>query len=132
MATGLAGLDLLLGAAFLAFTQLMVYVGGILILILFGVMLTNREPFLIKRMKTTGLVGPGICAGIILFVAIGYCVCTVQWQGSEKLGYEIETSRHIGNALMSDFILPFEIASVLLLVSLVGAAMVARRGGVKR
>ncbi len=128
--SGLAGLYLLLGAEFLAFTQIMVYVGGILILILFGVMLTNREPLLIKRMKATGLVAPGVLAGLILFTAIGYSVCTVDWKVTDQpLPADADTPARIGNALMSDFILPFEMASVLLLVALVGAAMAARRGG---
>ncbi|MBI4615126.1 MAG: NADH-quinone oxidoreductase subunit J [Planctomycetes bacterium] len=88
--SALAAIFLLLGAEFLAFTQILIYVGGILILILFGVMLTNREPILVRRAKTVGLVVPGaLCAGLVL-AGLVYVICTVGWNtkaGNEKRVY---------------------------------------------
>ena len=77
---GLSGLFILLGAEFLAFTLIMVYVGGILILILFGVMLTNRDPIFLRRTRSIHLVFPGaVCAALIL-AGLFYVILKVDWK----------------------------------------------------
>ena len=68
--SGFAGLYVLLGADFLAVTQVVVYLGGILILILFGVMLTHRDPALVRRARRLNIVVPGIGGGAILAAAV--------------------------------------------------------------
>src|SRR5438552_2933154 len=68
--SGFAGLYVLLGADFLAITQVIVYLGGILILILFGVMLTNRDPYVTKRIPRLNLVVPGIVGSLALAAAV--------------------------------------------------------------
>src|SRR5213078_2645988 len=68
--SGFAGLYVLLGADFLAVTQVVVYLGGILILILFGVMLTHRDPALVRRARRLNIVVPGIAGGAILAAAV--------------------------------------------------------------
>lgn len=68
--SGFAGLYVLLGADFLAVTQVVVYLGGILILILFGVMLTHRDPALVRRARRLNIVVPGIAGGAVLAVAV--------------------------------------------------------------
>jgi len=68
--SGFAGLYVLLGADFLAITQVVVYLGGILILILFGVMLTHRDPALVKRARRLNIVVPGIAGGAVLAAAV--------------------------------------------------------------
>jgi len=67
--SGFAGLYVLLGADFLAVTQVVVYLGGILILILFGVMLTHRDPAPVRRARRLNIVVPGIAGGAILAAA---------------------------------------------------------------
>src|SRR5947207_1126856 len=74
---GVAGLYGMLGADFVCFTQVVVYIGGILILLLFGVMLTNREPILLHRAATHQLVLPGLFAGAIFLVALLYVTFNV-------------------------------------------------------
>jgi NADH-quinone oxidoreductase subunit J len=125
---GVAGLYGMLGADFVCFTQVVVYIGGILILLLFGVMLTNREPILLHRAPTHALVLPGIFAGAVFLVALLWVTFSVQWPAAAawKAG---PTSEALGDLFMTDFMLPFEVVSVLLLVALIGAAAIARRKG---
>ncbi|MFC1708042.1 NADH-quinone oxidoreductase subunit J [Planctomycetota bacterium] len=128
--SGVAGLYALLGAEFIAFAQVLVYIGGILILLLFGVMLTNREPILLHGAPTHQLVLPGVIVGAVSLVGLLYVATSYSWQAapidSARIGY---SAKNLGFLLMTDYVLPFEIASVLLLVALIGAAMIARRKG---
>jgi len=127
--TGVAGLYLLLGADFLGLTQVLVYIGGILILMLFGVMLTQRAKGTYGQAPTTrawpaGLIG----IGATLMLALAAVAATA---GSGRLAPTLPattgTTRGIGEALMSGYILPFEMVSIVLLAALVGAAFLARR-----
>ena len=124
---GVAGLYGLLGADFVAFTQVVVYMGGILILLLFGVMLTSRDPVVIGRAPTHGLVLPGLTAGAIALLSALWVVSRVRWKVVEVDAKP--TSAELGELLTTRWLLPFEVTSVLLLVALVGAAAIARRRG---
>jgi NADH:ubiquinone oxidoreductase subunit 6 (subunit J) len=121
---GVAGLYVLLGADFLAATQLLVYVGGILVLLLFGVMLTHRIYDLDLRSETTQLVPGAIVAGGLFFV-LAYLALHTEWPGVARP--PAPTTAAIGRLFLGEFLLPFEAASVLLLVALMGAAMIVRR-----
>ncbi len=121
---GVAGIYLLLGADFLAFTQVLVYIGGILILILFGVMLTHRDPLFMKKGKKELFV-PGVISGAIILALLVQVIGDTGWFSSPH--EPKPTTAGIGYALLSDFVLPFEVASIVLLVALVGAANIARR-----
>jgi NADH-quinone oxidoreductase subunit J len=124
---GVAGLYAMLGADFVCFTQVVVYMGGILILLLFGVMLTSREPIVLHHAPTHQLVLPGLFAGLLLLVGLLYVTFNVPWKTH---AFEARaTSEGLGELFMTTFIAPFEIVSVLLLVALVGAAVIARRKG---
>lgn len=122
---GVAAIYVMLGADFLAATQMLIYVGGILVLLLFGVMLSQR--FTGTEMRTGALrVWPAIvvCAGIAaLLVRV---ITRNPWNVSTEaeMSPTVET---LGNLLMTDYLIPFEIVSVLLLAALVGAAYVSRR-----
>jgi NADH-quinone oxidoreductase subunit J len=122
---GFAGLYLLLNADFLSFTQVLVYIGGILILLLFGVMLTHRDPALMKRPRLIGLLGSGILGGLIVLGALLHVVFNTTWTTNEQSF--TTTTADIGVQLLTQYLLPFEISSILLLVALVGAAYIARR-----
>lgn len=128
---GFAGLYLHLGADFLGFTQVIVYVGGILILFLFGVMLTQRGDVPLKAIKGWGLIVPGVIAGVATGALLLHLVFnTPDWQGERTAG-EVSTAStaEIGREVMSNYILPFEVVSLVLLVALVGATFVARSPG---
>jgi NADH-quinone oxidoreductase subunit J len=121
---GVAGLYVLLGADFLAATQLLVYVGGILVLLLFGVMLTHKIYDLDLRTETTQLL-PGLIVAAGLFVILAATALRTEWMGAARP--PAPTTGEIGRLFLGQYLLPFEAASVLLLVALVGAAMIVRR-----
>ena len=121
---GVAGLYVLLGADFLAATQLLVYVGGILVLLLFGVMLTHRIYDLDFKGGTHQL-APGLIVAIGLFVIFAATALRTQWAATPLA--PAPTTAAIGRLFLGEYLLPFEAASILLLVALVGAAMIVRR-----
>jgi NADH-quinone oxidoreductase subunit J len=122
---GVAGLYVLLGADFLAATQLLVYVGGILVLLLFGVMLTHKLYDLDLRSEVTQFL-PGLIIAAGLFAIITVTALRTQWNlGPGRPA--APTTREIGQLFLSQYLLPFEAASILLLVALMGAAMIVRR-----
>jgi len=122
---GVAGLYVLLGADFLAATQLLVYVGGILVLLLFGVMLTHKLYDLDLRSEVTQF-GPGLIIAGGLFVVLTATAQRTEWMtASPRL--PAPTTETIGQLFLGSFLLPFEAASILLLVALIGAAMIVRR-----
>ena len=123
--TGVAGLYLLLGADFLGLTQIFVYVGGINVLLLFGIMLTNRDPIFVRKLATRPRLAPALILGIIVLMGLLEALGSTRWH--VEPGEYQETARGLGTFLLSEYVLPFEIVSILLLVVLVGAAYVARR-----
>jgi NADH-quinone oxidoreductase subunit J len=121
---GVAGLYVLLGADFLAATQMLVYIGGILVLLLFGVMLTHRIYDLDLRSEKTQL-APGLIVAVGLFVIFSSVAVRTQWPTVERA--PAPTTEDIGRLFLGHYLLPFEAASILLLVALIGAAMIVRR-----
>jgi NADH:ubiquinone oxidoreductase subunit 6 (subunit J) len=122
---GVAILYVLLGADFLAATQVLIYVGGILVLLLFGVMLTHRLYNLNLRTETFQLL-PGMLISFAVFVSLALVATQTRWHWAENK-VVAPTTNQIGTAFLTDYLLPFEIASILLLVALIGAAMLVRR-----
>jgi NADH-quinone oxidoreductase subunit J len=126
---GVAGIYAILGSDFLAVTQVIVYVGGILILIVFGVLLTDRVPEEYRVTKPRNYLPALVAAGLV-FVAIAGSEMNAKWpklvQG--QLPAASTTVEAIGRSLLTDYLIPFEFASILLLVVLVGAARLARGG----
>lgn len=125
---GVAGLYAMLMADFLAVAQIMIYVGGILVLIIFGVMLTTRITGIEIKTGTIGKINyitGGILATLIA-VGLTYLYSTSKWVIAP--GDPIKTSINaIGNLLLTEYILAFEVGAVLLLIALIGAALIARR-----
>jgi NADH-quinone oxidoreductase subunit J len=122
---GVAVLYVFLGADFLAATQMVIYVGGILVLLLFGVMLTHKLYDLKLKTATFQLV-PGIVIGLAVLLTLGWVIFQTTWHGGGQRASE-PTTAEIGTLFMTDFILPFEVASIFLLIALIGAAMIVRR-----
>jgi NADH-quinone oxidoreductase subunit J len=122
---GVAGLYVLLGADFLAATQLLIYVGGILVLLLFGVMLTHKIYELDLRSEVTQfLPGAIIWSGILALLLV--TIFRTRWRIGPGRA-PLATTREIGEQFLGAYLLPFEASSVLLLVALIGAAMIVRR-----
>jgi len=122
---GVAGLYVLLGADFLAATQLLIYVGGILVLLLFGVMLTHKIYELDLRSEVTQFL-PGAIIGSGILVLLLVTAFRTQWRIGPGRPPQA-TTQEIGQQFLGPYLLPFEAASVLLLVALMGAAMIVRR-----
>ena len=122
-----AGLYLLLNASFVAAAPVLVYVGAVNVLILFAIMLVNKREDLapVPGLSTRRLLSGGVCAG--LFALLVRVVVTTPWAtpGPAAIG-EAATER-IGEHLFTDYLLPFELASVLLLMAMIGAIVLARR-----
>jgi len=130
---GVAVFYALLGAEFLAGAQVLIYVGGILILLLFGVMLTQR--IYDMNLKTeTFQVRPGLAVAGLVFLTLTFVAVRTPWK---RLGFVVEgrsindvpisNTAELGRLFLTDYVLPFEVASVLLLFALMGAAMLVRR-----
>jgi NADH-quinone oxidoreductase subunit J len=123
--TGVAGLYFLLDAEFLAAVQLVVYAGGTLILIVFGVMLTSKSPFSRFEPKLAEVI-IAVSIGIVLLTALILAILDTPFPSSSydaAGGYPMTA---LGQALLGDYLVPFELASVLLLVVMIGAAYLAK------
>jgi len=128
----LAGIYLLLNAQFIAIIQVLVYAGAIMVLFLFVIMLLNleKEKKIITRHRLQKVVG--VFLGVILLAQIGMIFNSVLLEGG-KGNFPPEKVAAIGNTevvarlLFTDFLLPFEITSVLLLVAIIGAIVLAKK-----
>lgn len=122
---GVAALYVFLGADFLAAAQMVIYVGGILVLLIFGVMLTHKISDT-KLKAETYQFWPGLALVTVVFLSLVYVMMKTTWhsQGTREL---IPTTAGIGELFMKEYILPFELASIFLLIALIGAAMIVRR-----
>ncbi|HSI35154.1 MAG: NADH-quinone oxidoreductase subunit J [Phycisphaerae bacterium] len=128
---GVAGIYFLLDSEFLAAAQLVIYVGGTLILIIFGVMLTSQ-----KGLEHAGpslgevVIGGTVCAVLLaaLVLAIDGAFGAGKMPGGARATPEGSAYpvAGLGQALLGDYLVPFELASVLLLVVMIGAAYLAK------
>jgi NADH-quinone oxidoreductase subunit J len=121
---GVALMYALLGADFLAMTQLVVYVGAIMVLIIFAIFMTPEQ------IDVPGLVGRGQRIGALLVaLAVGlvsvWVVISTPWHVRDGL-LDMPTAESIGGLMLTRYVLPFEIASLLLTVALIGAIVIAR------
>lgn len=127
---GVAGIYVLLAADFLAVVQIMVYVGGILILLLFGVMLTNKITNVDIRTGTANLLPASIAVGLMMGAMVSAMLFT-SWRVQDTQVQDTQvpdtTIKQLGSLLITDYILIFELLGMLLLIALIGAASIARR-----
>jgi NAD(P)H-quinone oxidoreductase subunit 6 len=124
---GAGSLYVFLSADFVAVTQLLVYIGGVLVLVLFAVMLTNRIDEVTVSNSSLGLFG-----GFLLFVAVAPVLLAVAaltpWSlGGAAAAPVASTTAAIGHGFLTTWLLPFEVASLVLLATLVGAVVIARK-----
>lgn len=131
---GIAAIYVLAGADFIAITQVIVYVGGILVLMIFGLMLTNKIEGKAVTTRSHNVFWGGI-AGIAMFTILSLVVLKVDfthmgWVEAATMRENpaaISTVQAIGQLMMSRYVLPFEIAGLLLLIALIGSAFIAKR-----
>jgi NADH-quinone oxidoreductase subunit J len=123
---GVAGLYAWLGADFIAVTQLMVYIGGVLVLILFTVMMT-RVPQTGRRNRGLDRVVPATVICLAVLALLWKVISGTEW-ASKGLGEVQPTTAEIGVKFMTDYIFPFEFVSLVLLAAMIGAAILIREG----
>ncbi len=123
-----AGLYILLSAEFLAVVQVLLYVGAIAILMIFAIMLTSKLAGREKQMSNEQTFIGGFLA-IVFAGGVIYAVRETFFRVSTEALPTGDNSLAIGNALMTEFVLPFEVVSILLLAALIGAIILARREG---
>ena len=121
---GVAGLYIYLWADFIAGVQLLVYIGGINVLIIFGIMLTNRISS-IRLSQTNVQQGVGGVVSFWLLILICMVISKTPWYQTTS-AEPSSTVREVGTLLMTKYILPFEAISLLLLGALIGAALLSR------
>ena len=124
---GMAGYYVLLGSAFLAITQVIIYVGGILVLLMFGVLLTHR---LFERPGRGywRFYGVSIAFGAVLLIGVlVQIVLIAPWKTAGNLVMPESSTRLMGNLLLTDYLLPLEVVGMLLLLCLLAAAYLVRR-----
>lgn len=138
---GVAGLFVLTSADFLAVAQIMIYVGGVLVLVIFGVMLThkpnptadsqqlNRVP-LLNRSGSSRVVALVVAGG--LFIGLYTLLARSSFALlRQPIGWESTVTR-VGLQLMTEYLVPFEISGILLLTALVGATYLASKKAQER
>ena len=119
---GLAGLYVTLSADFIAITQILIYIGAISILFLFAIVLTpqsgrgNQESF----MRFPALALSVLVAAVLIYVAVD-----TKWKLGDQGAFP-DTAGTIGQLLLDKYVLPFEIASVLLLIAVLGSIVLVR------
>jgi NADH-quinone oxidoreductase subunit J len=123
---GAGALYVLLLAEFVAWVQVLVYVGAIVVLMLFGLMLT-RAPIGQAALDNNQRLLAAVCAGAVFLVTS--LVMINAFEGTE-ISLDVSrgtTTESIGEVIFSSFVLPFEVVSVLLLAALVGSVVMARK-----
>ena len=127
----LACLYVMLAAPFIAAVQVIVYAGAIMVLVVFVIMLLNVEQEERRRTRLKFLVPTAVVLAAILIAEVAFMLVSVQdfrvipSEGAPDIG----VTHSIGPALFTRYLLPFEITSILLLMAIVGAMTLARRGG---
>jgi NADH-quinone oxidoreductase subunit J len=120
----LAGIYVLIGAPLIGATQVIVYIGAISVLILFAIMLTQTKDAPARLVFQTQA-GPAAILSVVLAVLIALAISATDW-GAATHRMRIATS-NLSTVLFNDFVLPFEVVSVLLLAAVVGAVFLAKR-----
>ncbi|MEK6600421.1 MAG: NADH-quinone oxidoreductase subunit J [Candidatus Binatota bacterium] len=122
---GVAGIYVFLGADFVAAVQVLIYVGGILVLILFAVMLTHRITDVQITNRSVGRIPALVVVGIFVFLLV-QTIRETPWQKAKEIVYAPTTAK-IGDLFLENYLLPFELASLVLLAALIGAVFLSRK-----
>ena len=123
---GVAGLYVFLGADFPAVAQVLIYIGGILVLILFAIMLTKQIGEDPKLTNAHLALPAGAALAVVTIGTLTYMAVMAPWKIEPVQSYQ-PVSAGLGIAFLTEYLLPFEVASVVLLAALVGAVIIARK-----
>jgi NADH-quinone oxidoreductase subunit J len=119
---GVAGLYITLSADFVAMVQVLIYAGAIAVLMLFAIMLTPRA----ARDNADGIFwAPALVLAGLMATTVSLIATRTEWAVSDR-GPFSQTASVIGEALLDPFVLPFEIASVVLVAAMIGAIVIVR------
>jgi NAD(P)H-quinone oxidoreductase subunit 6 len=122
---GVAGIYILLGADFLFIIQVFIYIGGILVVTIFAVMLTQGVADMNVSNRVVGFV-PALLVSLTVGAVMLFAILHTAWpQG--KGSAMLPTTAAIGNAFLGPYVLPFEVASIVLLAALIGAIVISRQ-----
>lgn len=122
--TGTAGIFLLLQAEFLAGVQILLYAGGVVTVVVFAIVVTERLVGETLSHTSRSLVGGAAVAGVLLMVLVNTLMRAPV--ASVRIPFESDPTHLIGRELMTRYVLPFELLAVILLVSLLSASYFAR------
>lgn len=122
---GVAGIYVLLNADFIAVVQIIIYVGGILVLIIFGVMLTNKITDVEIKTESIHIIPATIITGVLGGTLIAILTKS-SWRIVESVSVD-KTVTEIGRYLITHYMILFELAGIILLVALIGSVMIARK-----
>ena len=130
MMLGLAGIFVLLHAHFLAIIQVLVYAGAIMVLFMFVIMLLNLkgEDVLGWRIRSRNKLLTILTAILVLGILykFGDVGSRAEFNAPQTLGADFGTTVEVGKLLFTDYVLPFEVVSILLLVAMIGAVVLAK------
>jgi NADH-quinone oxidoreductase subunit J len=122
----LAGLYVLARAPLVAAAQVLVYIGAISVLILFAIMLTQTKDAPARLVFQTQAL-PAAVASIVLAVVVALAVGATDWAGSAEGGRRPVGTDEVARVLFDQYVLPFEVVSVLLLAAVIGGVFLAKR-----
>ena len=128
----LACLYVMLAAPFIAAVQVIVYAGAIMVLVVFVIMLLNVEQEEHRRSRLKFLVPTAVALAAVLIAEVAFILVSVQQEfrvTPTSTASDVGVTHSIGSQLFTRYLLPFEITSILLLMAIVGAMTLARRGG---
>jgi NADH-quinone oxidoreductase subunit J len=127
----LACLYVMLAAPFIAAVQVIVYAGAIMVLVVFVIMLLNVEEEEHRRARLKFLVPAAVVLAAVLIAEVAFILVTVHGSAVTPAsdGTSVGLTHSVGAALFTQYLLPFEITSILILMAIVGAMTLARRGG---
>ena len=126
---GVAGIFALINAEFLAVVQVLIYAGGVAVLVIFAVMITSDLP---EGNRSTRLQPVGLIAAAVLMGTLIFAIVQAEWTllpddlPAPLASVFVDTPATIGRMLLSEFVLPFEIAGVVLLAAVIGALSLVR------
>lgn len=123
---GVAGLYVLLEAEFLAFVQVLIYAGAVAILMIFGIMMTKHgeEPAATTRAWHEGLAAVGALA---LFGLLFFAIRSSEFAPQQPPATGEDNALAIGKLLFTNYVIPFELVSVLLTVAFIGSIVLAKK-----
>jgi NADH-quinone oxidoreductase subunit J len=130
---GISGLFVFAGADFLAVSQIMIYVGGILILLIFGIMLTNNKNFQRTNLQPNKIEVEhhnrlwAVLVAVIVFFVFLKIIFNANFHIIGKKIHNGSSIQQIGINLMTDYIFAFEVIGIFLLAALIGAVYIAKK-----